>query len=124
MGVVKLALYKSIGRAHLTLNELEEVLLDVEVALNNRLLSYVEDDVQLPVLTPCAKMYGQPRLDSKEEGDADLRKRLKYVRRCKEVLWNRLSGGVSEVSKGKTQREAQIQTDERQARRCGPYRGF
>ena len=117
-------MYKSIGRAHLTLNELEEVLLDVEVALNNRPLSYVEDDVQLPVLTPCDMMYGQPRLERTEEGDADLRKRLKYVRRCKEVLWNRLSGGVSEVSKGKTQREAQIQTDERQARRCGPYRGF
>ena len=43
--VVKRALYKSIGRASLTWNEPEEVLLDVEVALNNRLLSYVEDDV-------------------------------------------------------------------------------
>ena len=32
--------------------------------------------------------------------------------------------GVSEVSEGKAQREAQIQTDERQARRCGPCRGF
>ena len=32
-----------------TWNELEEVLLDVEVALNNRPLSYLEDDAQLPV---------------------------------------------------------------------------
>ena len=31
--------------------------------------------------------------------------------------------GVSEVSEGKTQHEAQIQTDEGQARRCGPYPG-
>ena len=27
-----------------------------------------------------------------EEGDADLRKRVKYLRRYKEVLWNRWSG--------------------------------
>ena len=32
--------------------ELEEVVLDVEVALNNRPLGYLEDDVELPVLTP------------------------------------------------------------------------
>ena len=40
-------------------------------------------------------MFGQPRLvpeESTEEGDADLRKRVKYLRRCKEVLWNRWSG--------------------------------
>ena len=48
MGVVKRAFYESIGRAHLTWNELEEVLPDVEVALNNRPLSYVEDS-QLPI---------------------------------------------------------------------------
>ena len=40
-------------------------------------------------------MFGQQRLvpeESTEEGDADLRKRMKYQRRCKEVLWNRWSG--------------------------------
>ena len=64
MGVLKWPLYKSIGQ--LTWNELEEVLLDVEVALNNRLLSYLEDDAQLPVLTPCAMMFSQPRLVPEE----------------------------------------------------------
>ena len=76
-------------------NELEEVLLDVEVALDNHPVSYVDDDVQLPVLTSCAMMIGQPRLvpeESTEEGDANLRKRLRYLRPCKEVLWNRWSG--------------------------------
>ena len=34
-----MAFYKSIGRASLVWNELEEVLLDLEVALNNRPLS-------------------------------------------------------------------------------------
>ena len=40
-------------------------------------------------------MFGQPRLapeENTEEGDADLRKRVKYLRRYKEVLWNRWSG--------------------------------
>ena len=69
--------------------------LDVEIAVNNCPLSCVEYDVQLAVLTPCAMMFGQPRRvpgDKTEERDADLRKRVNYLRRCKEVLWNRLSG--------------------------------
>jgi len=51
--------------------------LDVEIAVNNCPLSCVEYDVQLAVLTPCAIMFGQPRLvpgDNTEERDADLRK--------------------------------------------------
>ena len=40
-------------------------------------------------------MFGQQRLvpeESTEEGNADLRKRVKYLCRCKEVLWNWWSG--------------------------------
>ena len=39
--------------------ELEEVLVGVEVTLSNRPLCYVDDDVQLLVLTPSATMFGQ-----------------------------------------------------------------
>ena len=95
VGLVKRALYKGIGRASLSWNELEELLLDVEVTLNNRPLCYVEDDVQLPVLTPSAMMFGQPKLIPEEdldEEDADLRKRARYLRRCKDVLWSRWTG--------------------------------
>ena len=52
VGLVKGALCKSVGQGQLTFSELKEVLLDVGVALNNRPLSYVEKDVQLPILTP------------------------------------------------------------------------
>ena len=52
MGLVKQALYKVIGRAVPTWKELTEVMLDIEIALNNRPLSYVEDDIQLQTLTP------------------------------------------------------------------------
>ena len=71
------------------------MILDVEVTLNNRPLTYVEDDIQLPVLTPNT-MIGQPNLppeddvDSMEDGD--LRKRARYIRRCKDVLWSRWTG--------------------------------
>ena len=93
IGVMKQALYKSIGRAVLYLNELEEVLLDVEIAVNNRPLSYVEDDVQLPILTPNLMMYGQSNVLPETEVDSiketELRKRARHLRRCKDVLWSR-----------------------------------
>lgn len=76
------------GGANLTWSEREEVILDVEIALNNRRLTYVEDDVQLPTLTPNAMMFGQPNLlpeDADSIEDKDLRKRAKYIRRCKDV---------------------------------------
>ena len=72
---------------------LEEVVLDVEVAINNRPLPYVEDDVELPVLTPATMMYSQANLLPEEDAVAvenvDLHKRARYVRRCKDVLWSR-----------------------------------
>ena len=89
-------MYKGVGRALLTWSELEEVLLDGEVTLNERPLCYVEDDdVQLPIPTPNA-MFGQPKLipeeDPGEEGDVDLRKRVRCLHRCKDVLWSRWTG--------------------------------
>ena len=96
VGVVKQAFYKAIGRACLTLNELEEVLLDVEIAVNNRPLTYVEDDIQLPLLTPNVMLHGQsnllPEVDVEGIEDLPLRKRAKYLRRCKNVLWSRWTG--------------------------------
>lgn len=89
--LVKGALYKSIGGANLTCSELEEVILDVEITLNNRPLTYLEDDVQLPTLTPHAMMFGQPNQLPEDDPDAieskDLRKRARYLCRCKDVMW-------------------------------------
>ena len=55
VGLVKRALYKSIGGANLAWSEQEEVILDVEILLNNRPLTYLEDDVQLP--TTCYDVW-------------------------------------------------------------------
>lgn len=92
VGIVKRAFYRAIGRANLTFDELEEVILDVEVAVNNPPLPYVEDDAELPVLTPTIMMYSQPNLlpeDVDAVEDVDLRKRVRYIRRCKDILWSR-----------------------------------
>ena len=95
VGLVKQSLYKTIGNGYLTWSELKDVLLDVEVTLNNRPLGYVEDDVQLPLLTPNTLLFGQPNQIPEEDDqgieDLNLRKRVKYLQRCKDVLWRRWS---------------------------------
>ncbi|XP_068726488.1 uncharacterized protein [Montipora capricornis] len=77
----------------LTWAELEEILLDVEVALHNRPLSYADDDVQLPLLTANSLMFAQPNtlpeLQPHHSEDRDLRKRATYLKRCKDALWSR-----------------------------------
>ena len=58
IGLTKNTMNKSIGNSMLTWNEFEEVLLDIELTLNNHPLMYVEDDVQLPLLTPNTLIHG------------------------------------------------------------------
>ena len=99
VGLVKQALYKTTGKASLSWHELEEVLLDIEITLNHRPLSYIEDDLQLPILTPHTQTVGRPNLIPETENvdlsDADtdqrLRKRANYIRRCKDAWWSRWS---------------------------------
>ena len=72
VGFVKQCLYKTTGRANLSQKEFEEIVLDIEVTLNNRLLMYVEEDIQMPVLTPNKLLYGQPLLVPEEDLDEDV----------------------------------------------------
>ena len=57
IGVIKMAMYKVIGGGVLTWEELSEVLLDEGTQINRRLLSYVEDDMELPILTPSTFLF-------------------------------------------------------------------
>ena len=92
IGLVKGSLYKSVGNGLLSWKELQEVLLDVEVALNNRPLDYVEDDIELPILTPSSLLHMQPNtlpeLEPNRIQDYDLRKRAKYLGKCKDAVWS------------------------------------
>ena len=47
----------TIGNGMMGFKELYEVMLNVEIALNNRPLSCVEEDVDLPVLTPNSILF-------------------------------------------------------------------
>jgi hypothetical protein len=93
VGLVKNCLFKSIGNGCLTWEELEDVLLDIEITLNNRPLSYIEDDLQHPILTPNSLMFVSsnvlPEMQSHRVEDGDLRKRAKFLKRCKDAVWKR-----------------------------------
>lgn len=75
----------------------------MEIAVNSRPLSYVEDDVQLPVLTPNLMMYGQSNLRREANVETievtDLRKRAIYLWRYKDVLRSRYT---TEYVRGET----------------------
>ncbi|XP_046841041.1 uncharacterized protein LOC124435136 [Xenia sp. Carnegie-2017] len=93
IGVFKSSFYKVVGKGLLKFDELAEVVLDVEICMNNRPLSYVEDDVELPVLTPSSFVLQQtnviPEVESHHIKDGELRKRAKYLHKIKTQLWNR-----------------------------------
>ena len=93
IGLVKRAMEKTIGKGCLQWHELQEVLLDVEVAINNRPLSYIEEDIQMPILTPNTMMFvGSneiPTLKAHHLEETDLRKRAKFISKCKDALWKR-----------------------------------
>ena len=91
--VVKTAMYKVVGGGYLTWTELSEVLLDVETQINRRPLDYVEDDPQLPILTPATFIYQRtcqlPEIETWRIAEQDLRKRAKFLKSCKDSLWRR-----------------------------------
>ena len=95
VGLVKQVLYKVVGKSTLTWEELADVLQDVELTINNRPLGYVEDDVQMPILTPNTMLFGQPNSvpdeNADEINDRDLRRRARYLNECKRKIWNRWS---------------------------------
>ena len=94
VGLMKNALKKSVGNAYLTFNELREVLVGVENCLNNRPLTYLEEEQEQPVLTPNRLMGIQDTtsleidLDALNytEEDKLITKRMKYLHKTREQL--------------------------------------
>ena len=95
IGLFKRAFYNTIGGELLSWTELSEVVIEVETQLNRRPLSYVEEDVQLPLLTPASFLFQRsirlPKQEPWREGNFDLRIRAKYLKSCKDALWKRWS---------------------------------
>ena len=98
--LVKSSLNKTIGSGMLTWKELPEVMLDAEIAVNSRPLSYVEEEVQQPLLTPNSFLFQRsnrlPELKANHLKDADLCKQARYPQSCKQALWSRWSGSICE----------------------------
>ena len=96
VGIFKRAFHKCVGGATLSWSELAEVVLDVEIQLNGRPLSYVEEDIDLPLLTPASFLFQRTNRLPEQEiwrgEDGELRKRARYLRSCKEALWKRWTG--------------------------------
>ena len=90
---VKATMYKVIGRATLSSDELSQVLLDADTQVNHRPLSYVEDDIELPILTPASFLFQRypqlPEQPAWKVKDKDLKRRSKFLKSCKDQLWNR-----------------------------------
>ena len=90
---MKNAFYKTVGNSFLNWSELQEVLLDIEVTLNSRPLGYQEDVNEMPTLTINSLQFVGatllPELEVYREENLHLRKRAKYLRRCKHHKWKR-----------------------------------
>ena len=87
VGLMKQCLCKTVGKANVSWQELEEVLLDIEIKLNNRPLNYLEDDIQFPILTLNTLAFGEEALYLEEDIsmlEGGLWKRAKYVKKCKD----------------------------------------
>ena len=82
---VKKTLHKTLGRTHLTFEQLEAVVIDVEENLNNRTLTYLDSDGgEEQVLTPNILMWGQNAHpiegEEDEEETSALNKRLREAK--------------------------------------------
>ena len=94
IGFMKSMFYKTVGQGLLTWEELRKVILYFEVKTNNRPLCYVEEDVQLPTLTPTVFLTLNsnvlPELQPYHIEERDLRKRAKFLMKTKDAILCRL----------------------------------
>ena len=94
IGIMKRSLSKQVGKALLTYDELKDALLDVETFMNNRPLTYMEEGIDKPVLSPNLLIKGNStpfleedleKLDYLDE-EKPLKKRLAYLLKTKSML--------------------------------------
>ena len=74
---VKKTLYKTLGKTHLTLDQLIAVVMDIERHLNNHSLTYIESDGGGPqVLTPNTILWGDDShiLEDREQDESEVTK--------------------------------------------------
>ena len=91
---IKGTLYKTLGRSHLSFEQLESVIIDIERHMNNRPLTYIESEVgEGKVLTPNSIMWGQ-NAHTLEDLEVDVDSVTKFQRRLENArahVWSRWS---------------------------------
>ena len=97
IGMMKRSLSKVVGKSTLHLEELEEVLLDIECAMNNRPLCYIGEEFEEQVITPNILLRGRPSTVLEQdieqmEADDKLTRRLLFIRKSKDQLRKRWMG--------------------------------
>ena len=73
-----------------------DIALDIEINLNNRPynndhLTYVDSDIELPILAPNSLIYSDSiRVPENEfdDDDTNLLKHQRYIKQCKQAAWN------------------------------------
>jgi len=97
IGTVKLILKKLIMNEKLLYDELITVLLEIEVIVNNRPLTFVSTDVMEPALTPNHMLFGRKlnvELNSTRanvENEIEPEERAKVVKEIIDTFWKRWS---------------------------------
>ena len=69
-------MYETVGKSELEWKKLEDVPINIQATLNNRPWIYIEEDLI-------------PNKDPSDNESKDLRKRQKYIKRCKKVVRKR-----------------------------------
>ena len=89
---IKKTLYKTLGSTHLTFEQLEAVVINIEKHLNNRPLTYVESsEGELQVLTPNVIMWGQNayEITDIEVDEKEVIKLYRRLNNAREHAWRR-----------------------------------
>ena len=52
-------LYKAMGNVHLTMAEIQEMMLYIEINMDNQLFTYLDNDIEQSILTPNVLLHRQ-----------------------------------------------------------------
>ena len=91
---IKKRLYKTLGKTLLKPEQLESVIMDIEIHLNNRPLTYVESDSgEEQVLTPNIIMWGKDShiLEELEVEEDNVSKMYRRMKNARQLIWSRWS---------------------------------